>query len=251
MQPGHKPDRAKHASKPLVSPFGETTDRDGSRRTVGLHPAIILLTAALLAGIALYAGFHLGVTRQEEGVARQTDILKAAQQKLQSQLASAEAEISLRDSQISGLKQQIHQDIRDRQLIRQRLSMFDDVLAARTVRGVHVLHPEAQWQKDEGVIEYQLVLVKGENYPRWALGHLQFSTRMPDGKILTLTNPHGRTDIKYEMTTHLFMEGTLLWHGNTPPSALHVTLINHRGKKIREAEFPVVTVAVAPAQAHP
>jgi len=251
MQTGHKPDDVKPASKPLVRPFSTTTtDRNGNR-SFSAHPAPLLLAVAALAGIALYAGFHMGITRQAEGVARQTDILKAAQQKLQSQLASAEAEISLRDSQISGLKQQIHQDIRDRQLIRQRLSMFDDVLAARAVRGVHVLHPEAQWQKDKGVIEYQLVLVKGENYPRWALGHLQFSTRMPDGKILTLTDPHGKTDIKYEMTTHLFMEGTLLWHENTPPSALHVTLINHLDKKIREAEFPVVTIAVAPAQEQP
>jgi len=208
----------------------------------------MLITAAAL---LLYAGFRLGITSQMDGLSQQTGSLKAEQRQLQAQIARSEAELILRDGQIDGLKQQIHQDIRDRQLTRQRLSMFDDVLAARAVRGVHVLHPEAHWQKDQGLIEYKLVLVKGENYPRWALGHLEFSTRMPDGKILTLTNPHGKTDIKYEMTTHLFMEGTLLWHEATPPSSLHVTLINHLDKKIRQADFPVFSVTIVPGKDHP
>jgi len=213
---------------------------------ISFHPAAVLLALLAIGSLLFYGGFRQGFTTEVDGLAKQADILKAGQQQLQIKLARSEAELALRDSQINGLKQQIHQDIRDRQLTQQRLAMFDDVLAARTVRGVHVLHPEAHWLKAEGLIEYKLVLVKGENYPRWALGHLEFSTRMPDGEILNLTDAHGKMNIKYEMTTHLFMEGALLWHGKAPPSSIIVTLVNHLDKKIRQAESPVFSIIPAP-----
>lgn len=230
--------------------FIVTIDR-GSGRPLNFHPTAVLLAFVVAVGLLLYAGFRLSFSAgHKDALAEQSDTLRTAQLQLQLRLARSQAELGLRNVQISGLKQQIRQDIQDSELTRKRLAMFDDVLAARRVRGVHVLHPEAQWQKDDGIIKYQLVLVKGENYPRWALGHLQFSTRMPDGKIIILSNPQGKTSIKYEMTTHLFMQGRLLWHKKTAPASLHVILINHRNKQIRQADLPVLSVSSMPVSDH-
>jgi len=231
------------------SRFTLTLTRENGQRLGSLRiRLVLLLLLAILATILICSRVYRIATPPAQHDPQQINALLTEQQKLRVSLAHSEAEIALRDSQINGLKLQIHQDIRDRQLMRQRLAMFDDVLAARTVRGVHILHPEAHWRKHEQLIDYQMVLVKGENYPRWALGHMEFSTRLADGRIITLHNPHGRTAIKYEMTTHMFIEGQLVWHEATPPASLSVTLINHAHKKIREADVPVISITSAPDQ---
>ncbi|MDQ6993519.1 MAG: hypothetical protein Q9M31_08585 [Mariprofundus sp.] len=162
--------------------------------------------------------------------------------KQQAELSRMQAEQALAHSQIEALKKQIHADMRTQHLMQKRLTWFDDVLEARTVKGVHILHPEAQWIKEQNLITYQLVLVKGENYPRWALGHMAFTTHTDDGKILRLKNTKGQSAIKYEMTTHKYLQGTLAWHSKDQPSTLHLTLINNYHKKIRQADFPITIV---------
>lgn len=240
----------KSALQACFSRYIVSLSRQGSPSGIHFHirPATLLAGLVLIIALLLHTGARLFPISKPDNSHLQINTLMQAQQQLQTQLANSEAELALREEQIANMKEQIRQDIKDRQLMRQRLAMFDDVLAARTVRGVHILHPEAHWRKEEGLIDYQMVLVKGENYPRWALGHMEFSTRMPDGNIITLTTTSGKSNTKYEMTTHIFMEGTLQWHSKTPPPPLHVTLVNHLNKKIRQADFPVHSVTTITAE---
>jgi len=228
--------------KSYVPRFTFIITRGDDRPVITLPASLLLLTALLVIASLIWSGSRLAATSNQanESAGKQAR-LQAMQQQLQTQLTRKQAELALRDSQISGLKQQIHQDEQDRHFMQQRLSMFDDVLAARVVAGVHILNPEAYWRKQDGHINYQLVLVKGENYPRWALGHMQFTARLADGKIIALSNTRGQTNIKYEITTHQFMEGTLLWDQQTAPTSLHVTLISKSGKNVRQADFPVLS----------
>ncbi|MDX8405532.1 MAG: hypothetical protein R8K50_05200 [Mariprofundus sp.] len=225
-----------------------TINRVRGRSPITIPTSLVLFIVVVCSASLIYAGTQWAAPDSkannitDDRAHRQT----IAQQ--QAQLARKEAELALRGSQITALKQQIHQGEQDRHLMQQRLSMFDDVLAARTVSGVHVLNPEAHWRQADGQIDYHLVLVKGNNYPRWALGHLQFRARLADGRMIALSDSRGKADIKYEMTTHLFMEGTLLWHETTAPSSLHVTLINHLGKKTGQADFPVLSFTGIPDQ---
>jgi len=224
--------------------FKLVIDRGSKRPPVNLSAIGLLFIIAIFIALPALAGFLVGLAQPaQKTVAQPTQTNSpATQPPLQLKLDQRDAELALRDSQLKSLQLQIEQDLRKEQVMRQRLAMFDDVLAARDVRGVHVLHPDMHWSEQDGVISYQLVLVKGENYPRWALGHVEFSARLPDGNSILLRDKKGRSEHKYEMTTHLFMEGTLLWPEKSAPTTLHVTLIDHRGKKIRQTDIPVFTM---------
>jgi len=152
------------------------------------------------------------------------------QSDLSAKLAEAEALLSLRDAQIESMQQQLQQDRLDIQSMRQRLDLFDQVLAERKVAGIHFLRPSAHWT-DAQTIAYQLILVKGKNYPRWIIGHLVFTVKDAKGNSTTLPIAKKKNSgDKIEMTTQSFIEGTLAWPNRWRPTALHITLINHKGR---------------------
>jgi len=162
-----------------------------------------------------------------------------AQSLLSNKIAESEALLALRDSQIEGMKQEIQRNQLDMQNMRQRLDMFDDVLAARKVAGVHFLKPSATWKNDH-TIAYQLILVKGKNYPRWIIGHLTFIVENNKGHPISLQPAKkANNGSSIEMTTQTFIEGTLAWQQTWRPKTLIITLINHKGRNKGSITIPI------------
>ncbi len=158
---------------------------------------------------------------------------------LTSKLSETEAILALRDGQIEGMQQQLLRNSHETVAMKQRLAMFDDVLAARKVGGWHILHPTAEWQDDQS-IAYHLVVVKGENYPRWAKGHLSFSVIAANGDLIPVQNRRGKRALKFDMTTHAFFEGMIPWSKAWQPKILYISLFDKRGKNSQQIEIPIL-----------
>lgn len=209
-------------------------------RTITLRPLPLL---ALIGLLMIVAALLTIIFIHPSGTDKRTRLtMQALQQEkrtLNSKLAEAEAMLAVRDNQISSMQQLLQQDKQTIEAMQHRLDLFDDVLAARKVAGVHFLHPVVHWQ-DDHTIAYQLILVKGKNYPRWIIGHLTFRATSGKAHALTLqTGKKGNSGRKVEMTTQAFIEGNLHWPAAWRPSALHITLIDHKGRKKGSIAVPI------------
>jgi len=205
---------------------------------------VIVLFASLLisAGMIGHAFFP---STQRIALDQQITQLQQKQDELTGKLAKTEAMLSLGKGQIDGLKQEMSLLGSENSIMKKRLAMFEDVLAARKVSGIHFLRPMATWQ-DNHTIAYQLILVKGENYPRWIKGQLSFSVTDTDGHVIMLNSKKGKTSHKIEMKTHSFVEGTLAWVQTWRPDTLTITLIDHLGRKKGTIEIPIFSSSSQP-----
>jgi len=128
---------------------------------------------------------------------------------------------------------------RQKAVMQKRLDMFENILASRKIRGVHILQASAYWQNEQ-VIAYDFILAKGENYPRTAIGKISFSVAEAEGKKIMLVNEQGETAMAYKFVTHAFMQGSLAWKQAEQPGQLLITLFNKRGKQISQAKIPII-----------
>jgi len=166
--------------------------------------------------------------------------LQYEQRHLTSKLSETEAMLALREGQIESMQQQLLRNNHDMHSMKQRLAMFEDVLASRKVGGWHILHPTALWI-DEQTISYHLVVVKGENYPRWAKGHLSFSVIGPKGETIPVANKRGKKSLKFDMTTHAFFEGAIPWSKEWQPEMLVISMFDKRRKNNQKIQVPILT----------
>ena len=201
-------------------------------RTLLLLLLFVMIVLALLLSVLLSSGQP---TQHMQYIAQ----LQYEQGNLTRKFSAAEATLALRDSQIESMQQELLRNSHAMHVMKQRLAMFDDVLAARKVGGWHILHPKAEWQ-DEQTITYHLVVVKGENYPRWAKGHLSFSIIDAAGKSIALDNKRGKRSLKFDMTTHAFFEGIIPWSQAWQPEMLMISLFDKRGKNNQSIEIPIL-----------
>ncbi len=200
----------------------------------------ILRFAALLvlasASVSIYQLFDVGETSD---IQQQLVNLQKKQTALTAKLAKTEALLSLRDAQIKSMTAELQRDKSERQRMQQRLDLFDQVLAERKVAGIHFLRPSASWQERRS-IAYQLILVKGNNYPRWIIGHLTFTALDSKGHSISLTPAQtARSGFKIEMTEQTFIEGALPWRQPWQAETLRITLIDHRGRNKGSIEIPI------------
>jgi len=208
-------------------------------KRISIRPLTLLaVTLVLIACIAL-AGKIILAPEYPAGQQKKTLSNEPEQSDSSAKLAETEALLSLRDAQIESMQQQLQQDSQNIQQMQQRLDLFDQVLAERKVAGIHFIRPSAAW-KDEHTIAYQLILVKGKNYPRWIIGHLTFTVNDAKGKTISLpVSKKKNSGDKIEMTTQSFIEGTLAWPHSWRPTALHITLINHKGRAKGTITIPI------------
>jgi len=195
---------------------------------------VILAVTGVIGKIILVSGNQLEQQKKATNLQQQHLHLNA-------KLAETEALLSLRDVQIQSMQQQLQQASQDMQHMQQRLDLFDQVLAERKVAGVHFLRPSAIW-KDKHTIAYQLILVKGKNYPRWIIGHLVFTVTDTEGRSIALpTTKKTHNGDKIEMTTQTFIEGKLAWKPSWQPKMLTVTLFNHKGRNKGRITIPITS----------
>ncbi len=227
--------KIKSLNQPLRITIGNDSDHWQRSATLRAYIVMILVASLLLAAIMI--GHALFPSAQQTALLDQLTQLQQKQDRLTGKLAETEALLSLSNGQIDGLKQEMALLGSENNIMKKRLAMFEDVLAARKVSGIHFLRPIATW-RDNHTIAYQLILVKGENYPRWIKGHLSFTVTGADGKSIPL-NPKKANNSKVEMKTHAFMEGTLIWPQQWLPDRLTVTLIDHLGRQKGTIEIPI------------
>jgi len=197
---------------------------------------LVVLVLLVATGIAIGQLFHAG---KSSDFKQQLNRLQEKNSTLNGKLAKAEALLSLRDAQIKSMQQQLQGDKADMQRMQQRLDLFDQVLAERKIAGIHFLRPSAIWL-DEHNISYQLILVKGHNYPRWIKGHLVFRALDNEGHSALLTPlKKAKSGFKIEMTEQTFIEGVLHWQQPWQAQTLRITLINHRGRNKGSIDIPI------------
>ncbi|MDQ7000608.1 MAG: hypothetical protein Q9M12_06985 [Mariprofundus sp.] len=220
-------------------------DPDQGQRTITVRVYVVIVLFASLLISAGMIGHAFFPSTQRIALDQQITQLQQKQDELTGKLAKTEAMLSLGKGQIDGLKQEMSLLGSENSIMKKRLAMFEDVLAARKVSGIHFLRPMATWQ-DNNTITYQLSLVKGENYPRWIKGHLSFSVTGADGQVITLSAKKGKRSLKVEMKTHAFMEGTLAWPQTWQPDRLTITLIDHLGRQKGKIEIPIFSSSSQP-----
>jgi len=208
---------------------------------ISIRPLTLLaITLALIACLAL-AGKIILAPEYPVGQQQIAMTNTSAHPGLSAKLAETEAMLSLRDAQIDSMQQQLQQDRQQMQQMQERLDLFDQVLAERKVAGIHFIRPSALWQ-DAHTIAYQLILVKGKNYPRWIIGHLAFTVTDATGNSIDLpVTKKKHSGDKIEMTTQSFIEGTLAWPHSWQPAVLHITLINHKGRAKGTITIPITS----------
>jgi len=197
-------------------------------KRISIRPLTLLaVTLVLIACVAL-AGKIILAPESPAGQQQMAATDASEHADLSAKLAETEALLSLRDAQIQSMQQQLQQDRQSIQQMQQRLDLFDQVLAERKIAGIHFLRPSAIW-KDKHTIAYQLILVKGKNYPRWIIGHLAFTVTDAEGRSIALpTTKKKNNGDKIEMTTQTFIEGELVWKQSWQPKTLTITLFNHK-----------------------
>ena len=224
----------KALNKPIHILIGQKKD---AVRRISIRPMSLIAIIILILALAGIAGKNLlapvGQREQQQKATNPQQVV------ISTKLSEAEALLSLRDAQIESMQLQLQQDRVDMQKMRQRLNLFDQVLAKRKVDGVHFLQPSAYW-KDAHTIAYHLILVKGKNYPRWIIGHLAFTVKNTKGnKILLPVSKKKHSGDNIEMTTQTFIEGTLAWPDSWQPESLNITLINHKGRSKAKITIPI------------
>ncbi len=222
----------------LIKPLRITIDANNSVRVYHMRPVVIITLTLLLLAAAVAIGVASAPQEQQTTMLAQVAHLQHEQKRLNGVLSETEAMLSLRDGQIEGLKQEMVLLRSEKLAMQKRLEVFDDVLAARKVKGIHFLRPQFVWQ-DKQLISYKMILVKGENYPRWIIGQLKFSVTDSLGNVLFLNNEKGKDSHTIEMTTHEYVEGTLVWAQQWQPEKLTVSLINHLGVQTDSIEIPI------------
>jgi len=226
--------------KALRKPLHITINSDAGHwqrsLTLPAYLLIVLLASLLVATVMI--GHSLFPPARQTALQDQVAQLQQDQDRLHEKLAETEALLSISNGQVGGMKQDMAILSAENRTMQKRLDMFEDVLAARKVRGIHFLRPMATWQ-DSNTIAYQLILVKGENYPRWIKGHLLFTVTDAEGKTVSLNSKKGKKSLRVEMKTHAFMEGTLAWPQSWQPERLTVTLIDYLDRKKGTIEIPI------------
>ncbi|MDX8384351.1 MAG: hypothetical protein R8M45_09735, partial [Ghiorsea sp.] len=96
------------------------------------------------------------------------------------------------------------------------------------------------WQGEHS-IAYQLVVVKGLNYPRWAKGNIRFSVLGQHGESIPLDNKRGKKKRAFDMTSHAFFEGVIPWSKGWKAKTLIISLIDKRGRNNQKVEVPILT----------
>jgi len=229
------PPRFKALNRPVYILIGQKKD---AVARISIRPlTLFLITLAIIVATGMTEKNIFVANNQLEQ--QQTTNLQQEHLRIRAKLSETEALLALRNAEIESMQQQLQQNRQNMKDMRQRLDLFDQVLAKRKTAGVHFLRPSAIW-KNEHAIAYQLILVKGKNYPRWIIGHLAFTVSDAEGRSISLPVAKKKNSGgKIEMTTQTFIEGELNWPKTWRPKKLTITLINHKGLEKGNITIPI------------
>ena len=164
--------------------------------------------------------------------------LQRLHQETQGKLAEAEGVLALKNEQISGLKTELQKKERQTEDLKQRINAYESILEARKSSGVHILRARAIW-KSPKLLDYDIVLVKGGNYPRRVSGSLRITARSQDGHELMLELGKDAPELPYLVETHIFLHGSYEWNQDWRPDHLSIIRLNHKGENRDQMEIEI------------
>jgi len=163
-----------------------------------------------------------------EAVSAHSYQLKQQNHDLRDQIATFEGELALANEQIDGLKNELLAGQQRNEEVQQSRNIYESILEARKSSGVRILRASASLEEGNR-IKYNIVLVKGGNYPRSVSGSVRLTALGSDGQQWVLkANPKGK-NITYKMDTHAFLEGNVIWTQEWQPIKLQITRMNYQG----------------------
>lgn len=213
-------------------------DSHGGKQTRNLkiRPISIILFILGSCLITFILGSRLPASDSTQSLIPQHIQLQHQYDQLHSELAEANALNDLKEQQLESMKQELlAQQSSSNELI-QRLRMFESILEARKANGLQLLSAKAKWADGES-IQYTLTLVKGGNYPRYRSGHIQMTAQSPEAETVEIELDNQKTKLPFRVETHTFLRGSAKWEHDWHPDKILLTIFNHRGKELLQAEI--------------
>jgi len=206
----------------LLEPRGGQTVRNmRMNRAAGL--SILLVLAFGSAWLAWYFA-----PPHTEAISARSYQLKQQNHTLRDQIATYEGELALANEQIDGLKNELLASQQRNEEIQQSRNIYESILEARKSSGVRILRASASLEEGNN-IKYNIVLVKGGNYPRSVSGSVRLTAYGSDGQQWVLKADAKGKNIAYRMDTHAFLEGNVIWTQEWQPIKLQITRMNYQG----------------------
>ncbi len=166
------------------------------------------------------------------------DQLQRLNRDIRGKLTETQADLALRDEQISGLKSELKAIQQQIEPMKRRIHAYESILEARKSSGVHILRARANWE-DRHRIAYDIVLVKGGNYPRSVIGSLRITARDSGGRAMEMHLGKNAPELPYRMETHTFLRGDFPWNRNWRPDHLLIDRLNQRGQEREQTEIEI------------
>ncbi len=191
-------------------------------------PRAVLGWGALLVVICLTAGWLLATPLQHRAASHRTAEWQRQLQAVRDQLAEAQATLQIRDARIQALENELKRSEANAREMESRIRVYESILEARKGAGVRILTAKAHWMPPN-LIVWDIVLVKGGNYPRRVTGSLKLIGMDDHGHQALLQPGHDET-LPYRMETHTFLRGSAPWTEAWRPTRLRIIRLNQRGE---------------------
>jgi len=216
----------------LLEPKGGQTVRHlrVNRATVLSIVSILSLGSALL--VWYFAPPHT------EAISARSYQLKQQNHDLRDQLATFQGELAVANEQIDGLKNELLASQQRIEELQQSRNIYESILEARKSSGVRILRASASIENGNR-IRYNIVLVKGGNYPRRVSGNVRLTALGSDGQKVVLRPDPKTKDTPYKMDTHIFLEGNVIWQQDWQPIKLQITRLNYQGAERDSMEIDI------------
>ncbi|HKJ83393.1 MAG TPA: hypothetical protein VJ961_05150 [Mariprofundaceae bacterium] len=199
---------------------------------------LLAVMIALLSGAALL-GYRLTVPHTtNDALLPQYLQLQRAHKKVQNRLAETEAALELKNKQFDALEKTLDDQRGRLEQLKQRITMYDSILDARRAGKTRILQAKAAWQ-DKNVLTYDIVLVKGGNYPRYVHGKLRLYVSDGAGHKQLLHLGHKAPELPYKMETHTFLHGSIQWKEDWRPDHMQIIRIDRHGSEGDQTEIAI------------
>jgi len=212
----------------LLEPQGGKTVKN-----VRVNQASLLIIVLIIAvGSGALVWFY--APRQSADMSARYYQLQQQNHDLRDQIATGEGELTVAKEQITGLKDELQASQEQVEELQKSRTVYESILEARKAKGVRILKASARMGQADAAsghrqLSYSIVLVKGGNYPRSVSGSVHVEALGPDKQRVALKLDDKRTDQRYRMDTHTFLEGNVIWEQDWTPVKLDITRMNSRG----------------------
>jgi len=216
----------------LLEPHGGKTVRNIRFHLAGALSIVIVISLCSAALAWFYA------PQRNAGVSARYYQLQQQNHALHNQIATFEGELAVASEQIDGLKNELLTSQQENEELRQSKTIYESILEARKASGVRILRASANMEEGKR-LNYNIVLVKGGNYPRSVSGSVQIMALGSEGQQKELQAGPKGADIPYRMDTHAFLEGNVIWDQEWLPVKLQITRMNYQGAERDNLEIDI------------